>query len=87
MYKRWLGKRLLLNNETLTTCTAKTMTTNKRNVQLLAMAQTGKKLESWATEEDKKIYEEMKQADKNMRKSAKKLGIKNPILEIPLEID
>ena len=33
------------------------MTTNKRYVQLLAMAQTGKKLESWATEEDKKIRE------------------------------
>jgi len=63
------------------------MTTNKRYVQLLAMAQTGKKLESWATEEDKKIYEEMKQADKNMLRSAKELGIKNPILEIPLEID
>ena len=63
------------------------MTTNKRSVQLLAMAHTGKKLESWATDEDKKIYEEMKQADKNMRKSAKKLGIKNPILEIPLDID
>ena len=63
------------------------MTTNKRYVQLLAMAQTGRKLENWATEEDKKIYKEMKQADKNMRKSAKKLGIKNPILEIPLEID
>ena len=63
------------------------MTTNKRYVQLLAMAQTGRKLESWATDEDKKIYEEMKQADKNMRKSAKKLDIKNPILEIPLEID
>ena len=63
------------------------MTTNKRYVQLLAMAQTGRKLESWATEEDKKIYKEMKQADKNIRKSAKKLGIKNPMLEIPLEID
>ena len=63
------------------------MTTNKRYVQLLAMALTGRKLESWATDEDEKIYEEMKQADKNMRKSAKKLGIKNPILEIPLEID
>ena len=35
------------------------MTTNKRYVQLLAMAQTGKKLESWATLEDKKIYQEM----------------------------
>ena len=63
------------------------MTTNKRYVQLLAMAQTGKKLESWATQEDKKIYEEMKLADKNMRRSARELGIKNPILEIPLEID
>ena len=63
------------------------MTTNKRYVQLLAMTQTGKKLESWATEEDKKIYQEMKHADKVMRESAKELGIKNPILEIPLEID
>ena len=43
------------------------MTTNKRYVQLLAMAQTGKKLESWATEEDKKIYQEIKHADKVMR--------------------
>ena len=63
------------------------MTSNKRYVQLLAMAQTGKKLESWATEEDKKIYEEMKHADKVMRESAKKLGITNPILESPLEVD
>ena len=63
------------------------MTTNKRYVQLLAMAQTGKKLESWATEEDKKIYQEMKHADKVMRESAKKLGIKNPIMEIPLQVE
>ena len=47
------------------------MTTNKRYVQLLAMAQTGKPLEKWATEEDKKIYQEMKHADKVMRESAK----------------
>ena len=51
------------------------------------MAQTGKKLESWATDEDKKIYKEMKQADKVMRRTAKKLGIKNPIMEIPLEVE
>ena len=63
------------------------MTTNKRYVQLLAMAQTGKPLKKDASAEDKKIYEEMKQADKVMRESAKKLGIKNPILEIPLEVD
>ena len=63
------------------------MTTNKRYVQLLAMAQTGKPLEKYASAEDKKIYEEMKQADKVMRESEKKLGIKNPILEIPLEVD
>ena len=63
------------------------MTTNKRYVQLLAMAQTGKKLESWANEEDKKIYEVMKQADKTIRRTAKELGIKNPILEIPLEVE
>ena len=63
------------------------MTTNKRYVQLLAMAQPGKPLEKDASAEDKKIYEEMKHADKVMRESAKKLGIKNPILEIPLEVD
>ena len=63
------------------------MTTNKRYVQLLAMAQTGKPLEKDASAEDKKICEEMKHANKVMRESAKKLGIKNPILEIPLEID
>ena len=63
------------------------MTTNKRYVQLLAMAQRGKKVESWATEEDKKIYEEMKHADKVMRRTARKLGIKNPIMEIPLEVE
>ena len=63
------------------------MTTNKRYVQLLAMAQSCKPLEKDASAEDKKIYEEMKQADKVIRESAKKLGIKNPILEIPLEVD
>ena len=58
------------------------MTSNKRYVQLLAMAQTGKKLESWATEEDKKIYEEMKHADKVMRESAKELGIKRKFVSL-----
>ena len=33
-----------------------------------------------ATDEDKKIYEDMKHADKVMRDSAKNLGIKNQIL-------
>ena len=51
------------------------------------MAQTGNKLESWATDEDKMIYKEMKNADKVMRRTAKKLGIKNPIMEIPLEVE
>ncbi len=63
------------------------MTSNKRYVQLLAMAQTGKKLESWATDEDKKIYQEMIKADKTMRRTTKELGIKNPVMEIPLEIE
>jgi len=63
------------------------MSQSKRYVQLLAMAQTGKKLESWATGEDKKIYQEMIEADKTMRRTAKELGIKNPIMEIPLEVE
>ena len=53
------------------------MTTNKRYVQLLAMAQTGKKLESWATDEDKKIYQEMKHADKVCVSQQRSLVLKN----------
>ena len=30
---------------------------------------------------------DIKEADKTMRRTAKELGIKNPILEIPLEVD
>ena len=33
------------------------MTTNKRYVQLLAMAQTGKKLESWANSRKSKLID------------------------------
>ena len=65
--------------------------TNNDNQQkicsIIGYGSTGKKLESWATDEDKKIYQEMKHADKVMRESAKKLGIKNPIMEIPLEVE
>ena len=63
------------------------MTTNKKYVQWLAMAQTSKKLESWATEEDKKIYQEMKESAKTIRRKAKKLCIKNLIMEITLEVE
>ena len=52
---------------------------------------TGKRpdifLKGQATEEEKKFYEECKHDYKVMKESAKKHGIKNPILEIPMEID
>mgnify|MGYP005703125981 CR=1 FL=1 len=63
------------------------MITNKRSQELLMLATTGKKLNKDATEEEKKFYEECKHDYKVMHETAKKHGIKNPILEIPMEID
>ena len=40
-----------------------------------------------AEEEEKKFYEECKYDYKVMHETAKKHGIKNPILEIPMEVD
>ena len=63
------------------------MITNKRYQKLLMLATTGKPLDKDATEEEKKFYEECKHDYKVMLETAKKHGIKNPILEIPMEID
>ena len=63
------------------------MITNKRSQELLMLATTGKSLNKNATEEEKKFYEECKRDYKVMHKTAKKYGIKNPIMEIPMEVD
>ena len=63
------------------------MITNKRYQRLLMLATTGKPLNKDATEEEKKFYEGCKHDYKVMLKTAKKHGIKNPILEIPMEVD
>ena len=63
------------------------MITNKRYQKLLMLATTGKKFNQDATEEEKKFYEECKYDYKVMKETAKKHGIKNPILEIPMEVD
>ena len=63
------------------------MITNKKYQQLLMLATTGKPLIKDATEEEKKFYEECKHDYKVMKKIARKHGIKNPILEIPMEVD
>ena len=63
------------------------MITNKKYQQLLMLATTGKPLIKDATEEEKKFYEECIHDYKVMKKTAKKHGIKNPILEIPMEVD
>ncbi len=63
------------------------MITNKRYQQLLMLATTGKPLNKDATEEEKKFYRECKRDYKVMLKTAKKHGIKKPILEIPMEVD
>ena len=63
------------------------MITNKRYQTLLMFATTGKPLNKDATEEEKKFYEECKHDYQVMLKTAKKHGIKNPIMEIPFEVD
>ena len=63
------------------------MITNKRYQTLLMLATTGKKLNKDATEEEKKFYEECKHDYEVMKETAKKHGIKNPVLEIPMEVD
>ena len=63
------------------------MITNKRSQQLLMLANKGKKLNKDATEEEKKFYEECKNDYKVMKETAKKHGIKNPVLKIPMEVD
>ena len=54
---------------------------------LLMLATTGKPLNKDATEEEKKFYEACKRDYKVMHETAKKHGIKNPIMEIPFEVD
>ena len=63
------------------------MITNKRYQTLLMLATTGKPLNKDATEEEKKFYKECNRDYKVMLETAKKHGIKNPIMEIPFEVD
>ena len=63
------------------------MITNKRYQTLLMLATTGNPLNKDATEEEKKFYKECKRDYKVMLETAKKHGIKNPIMEIPFEVD
>ena len=63
------------------------MITNKRYQTLLMLATTGKPLDKDATDEEKKFYKECKRDYKVMLETAKKHGIKNPIMEIPFEVD
>ena len=51
------------------------------------LATTGKKLNKDATEEENNFYEECKRDYKVMHETAKKYGIKNPIIEIPFVVD
>ena len=60
---------------------------NKRYQKLLILATTCKPLNKDANEEEKKSYKEYKNDYKVMHETAKKHGIKNPILEIPMEVD
>ena len=63
------------------------MITNKRSQELLMVANTGNPLNKDATAEEKKFYEEYKHDYEVMYETAKKHGIKNPVLEIPMEVD
>ena len=63
------------------------MISNKRYQELLMFATTGKPLKKDATDEEKKFYKECKRDYKVMLETAKKHGIKNPIMEMPIEED
>ena len=63
------------------------MITNKRYQTLLMLATTGKPLNKDATEEEKKFYEKCEHDYKVILETAKKHGIENPIMEIPIEED
>ena len=63
------------------------MISNKKWQQLLALATTGEKLPNHATEEEKQAYESLIRDYKIMLKTAKELGIKNPEMYIPFEVE
>ena len=63
------------------------MITNKRYQKLLMLATTGKPLPDDATPEEEIFYKEVMHDYEVMHKNAELLGIKDPILEIPFEID
>ena len=63
------------------------MITNKKSQELLMLATIVKPLNKNASKEEKKFYEECKHDYEVMHEPAKKHGIKNPILEIPMEVD
>ena len=63
------------------------MITNKRYQELLMLTTTDKPLNKNATEGEKKFYEGCKHDYKVMKETAKKHGIKNPIMEIPIEVN
>ena len=56
-------------------------------IELIQRESNHEPLNKDATEEEKKFYEECKHDYKVMHETAKKLGIKNPIMEIPFEVD
>ena len=63
------------------------MIMNKRYQTILMLATTGNPLKKDATEGGKKFYEECKHDYKVMKKTPTEHGIKNQIMEIPIEVD
>ena len=63
------------------------MISNKKWQELLALAKTGKPCPKGATEEERDAYEGCLRSYQWMLEDAKKRGIKNPVLEIPFDLD
>ena len=53
----------------------------------MALAKTGKPCPNNATEEERDAYEGCLRSYQWMLEDAKKRGIKNPVLEIPFDLD
>ena len=63
------------------------MITNKKYQKLLVLATNGKPFTYDSTPEEEIFYKEVTHDYEVMHKNAESIGIKDPILEIPFEID
>ena len=63
------------------------MISNKKYQEILELVITGKSLPEESTEEEKKTFDELLSDHENMKDEADDLGISEPIMYIPGEVE